>query len=138
MINKNIENSETNSASDTVKLTVLAVEDDKASRDYLGIVLKKTYNLIFANTADEALQLLSENKVDLILMDISIRGSMNGLELTSKIRTELKYKDLPIIALTAHAFEKDRLSSLEAGCNLHLTKPLFRNSLLAAIEQFIR
>lgn len=138
MINKNIENSETNSASDTVKLTVLAVEDDKASRDYLSIVLKKTYNLIFANTADEALQLLSENKVDLILMDISIRGSMNGLELTAKIRTELNYKDLPIIALTAHAFEKDRLSSLEAGCNLHLTKPLFRNSLLAAIEQFIR
>ncbi len=116
---------------------ILAVEDDKASRDYLGIVLKKKYNLIFANSADEALQLLLENEVNLILMDISIRGSMNGLELTRKIRTELKNTDLPIIALTAHAFEKDKLSSLDAGCNLHLTKPLFRNDLLNAIEKFV-
>jgi CheY-like chemotaxis protein len=136
-MNTNINEAEKNVPSDVVLPTILAVEDDKASRDYLGIVLKKKYNLIFAHSADEALQLLSETNVNLILMDISIRGSMNGLELTKKIRTELNFPNLPIIALTAHAFEKDRLTSLEAGCNLHLTKPLFRNDLLVAIEKFL-
>ncbi len=119
------------------KPVILAVEDDKASRDYLGFVLKKQYDVIFANSADEALLLLSENEINMILMDISIKGSMNGLELTKMIRIDLNKKDLPIIALTAHAFEKDKLSSLEAGCNMHLTKPLLRNVLLNAIQNFI-
>lgn len=137
IMNQNIKEIEKNIQSDVKLPTILVVEDDKASRDYLGIVLKKKYNLIFAHSADETIQLLSETNVNLILMDISIRGSMNGLELTKKIRTELNFPNLPIIALTAHAFEKDRLTSLEAGCNLHLTKPLFRNDLLLAIEKFL-
>jgi PAS domain S-box-containing protein len=128
---------ENNSSSFDKKLVILAVEDDKASRDYLGFVLKKQYDVIFANSADEALVLLSEKEINIILMDISIKGSMNGLELTKMIRNELNKKDLPIIALTAHAFEKDKLSSLEAGCNMHLTKPLLRNVLLNAIQNFI-
>lgn len=137
-IMETVENEVNNSCIENGEIPViLAVEDDKASRDYLGFVLKKKYNVVFANSADEALLLLSENKVNLILMDISIKGSMNGLELTQKIRNEFNIKELPIIALTAHAFEKDKLSSLDAGCNLHLTKPLLRRELLEAIEKYL-
>jgi len=137
IMNTNENYSESEEILNEEKQIILAVEDDKASRDYLGFVLKKRYEVIFANSADEALVQLAAKDVKLILMDISIKGSMNGLELTQKIRKEHINKDIPIIALTAHAFEKDRLTSLEAGCNLHLTKPLLRNDLLSSIARFL-
>jgi len=119
------------------KKVILAVEDDKASQDYLRYVLKKDYNVIFASNADIAWEILTESEISLILMDISIKGNMNGIELTKKIRNSNQYSDIPIIAITAHAFEYDRINSLIAGCNSYLSKPILRGDLVNTIEQLI-
>jgi PAS domain S-box-containing protein len=119
------------------KKTILAVEDDKASQDYLNYVLKKEYNVLFAPNADIALEILSNSDISLILMDISIKGNMNGIELTKKIKSEEQFNKIPIIAMTAHAFENDRINSIEAGCSLYLSKPIMRKDLINAVEQLI-
>lgn len=119
------------------KKTILAVEDDKASQDYLNYVLKKEYNVLFAPNADVAWEILSNSDISLILMDISIKGNMNGIELTRKIKGEEQFNKIPIIAMTAHAFENDRINSIEAGCSLYLSKPIMRKDLINAVEQLI-
>ncbi len=131
---------ETNKINDIQHLklyTILAVEDDHISVEYLKFALKKKYNLLFASSAEEALNLLLNNNINIILMDISIKGSMNGLELTEKIRNELNIKNLPILAVSAHAFEEDHFNSEKAGCNKHLTKPVLKKDLIDSIESFL-
>ena len=71
-----------------------------------------------------------KNKIDLILMDISIWGKKNGLELTKELKDSKEFSHIPIIAVTAHAYEDDRLNALEAGCDNYLAKPFSKESLL--------
>lgn len=80
---------------------------------------------------------LENNKVDLILMDISLQGSKNGLEITKELKASKEYKHIPIIAATAHALERDQIAALEAGCDDYVAKPFSRDLLLEKIENFI-
>lgn len=70
-------------------------------------------------------------------MDISLPGDENGLELTRRIRESESLRDLPIIAVTAHAFPRDRENSLAAGCNEYISKPFERRFLLATVERYL-
>lgn len=63
-------------------------------------------------------------------MDISIKGSMNGLELTKYIKTTKEFSHIPTIAITAHAFLKDKQKAIEAGCDDYLSKPFSKKDLL--------
>ena len=63
-------------------------------------------------------------------MDISIRGNNNGLELTKELKASKEFSNIPVIAITAHAFEKDKQNALEAGCDNYLAKPFSKVSLL--------
>jgi CheY-like chemotaxis protein len=69
-------------------------------------------------------------------MDISIKGNKNGLELTKELKASLEYSKIPVIAITAHAFESDRNNALEAGCDDYLAKPFSKNLLLETIGKF--
>ena len=95
-------------------------------------------NPFCVDNAAEALKVLENEKVDLILMDISLRGEMNGLELTKLLRKNDKYKDLPIIAVTAHAFPTDRQVTIDAGCNDYLAKPFSSQELIDKINTALR
>ncbi|MCK9426843.1 MAG: response regulator, partial [Ignavibacteriaceae bacterium] len=75
--------------------------------------------------------------IDLILMDISIQGGKNGLELTTELKASKEYQHIPIIAVTAHAFHKDRQNALEAGCDDYLSKPFTKEALLEMMAKLI-
>ena len=79
----------------------------------------------------ECLDILKEKDYDLILMDIQM-PLMNGYDTTIAIRklTDQQKAQIPIIALTANAFDADRISALDAGCNEFLAKPLKKSQLL--------
>lgn len=77
------------------------------------------------------------SSVNIILMDISIRGSKNGLELTEELKALKEYQLIPVIAVTAHAFDQDRKNASEAGCDAFLPKPFTKESLLQIIGKFI-
>jgi PAS domain S-box-containing protein len=118
-------------------VVVLVVEDDKINQLTIKKFLEKYYTTIITDSSDEVLDILKNNKVDLILMDISIWGEMNGLELTKLLKTSDEFSQIPVIAVTAHAFEDDKQNALEAGCDSFLAKPFSKKSLLQMISDFV-
>ncbi|MDT8324467.1 MAG: tetratricopeptide repeat protein, partial [Bacteroidota bacterium] len=115
---------------------VLVVEDDHETQKFLQLILNTHCTLSFADTAVEAWDILERGGVDIVLMDISLRGDEDGLQLTRRIRENPAHADLPIVAVTAHAFADDRRRSLEAGCNEYLPKPFRMKQLRELIARF--
>lgn len=101
--------------------TILIAEDIDSNYLLLQSVLKKQYNLIRAYNGIEAIKLFKDHRPDMILMDIKM-PEMNGLEATREIRKTDKL--IPIIALTAFAFDSDIQKAMVAGCDDFLTKPI--------------
>ena len=83
----------------------------------MSALLRKRFNLVHAANGQEAIEILHKRHIDLLLMDMKM-PVMDGLTATAEIR---KFNaELPIIALTAHVFENDRLTAMDAGCNEYL------------------
>jgi PAS domain S-box-containing protein len=116
------------------KPLIYAVEDDEDSQVYIKTILSAKYNLELASTDQELLSLLNSRLPRVILMDISLRGSRDGLEITKELKSDVRYKDIPVIAVTAHAFQTDRLNALEAGCSGFLSKPYSPGDLFRLIN----
>ena len=114
--------------------TILVAEDHPVNRAFLRRILERWgAEVILAEDGREALVTLENHPVDLVLMDISMPG-MDGLEATERIRRHPRLSGLPVLALTAHAFEEDRQRCLTAGCDDVVTKPVAPEKLLAAIR----
>jgi len=116
---------------------VLFVEDDEETQEYMASLLSREYNLRIAATAGSAWEILEDTRIDLVLMDLSLQGDEDGISLTRRIRKDERFGKLPIIAVTAHAFPKDRIQSLEAGCNAYFSKPFQIEELKRSMESFL-
>ena len=112
---------------------ILIAEDDESNYLLLFALLKRDYQIIHAHDGIEAIQLFKNFPPDAILMDIKM-PRMDGLEATHIIRSYSK--EVPIIALTAYAFETDKELALEMGCNDFVTKPVSKEALEKALEKF--
>ena len=97
-------------------------------------ILKRSYQILRAKNGQEAVDLVDKGGIDMVLMDVKM-PVMDGLEATAKIRE--KYPDLPVVALTANAFESDRDQAMKAGCNDFLSKPVSSAKCLSVIENLI-
>jgi two-component system cell cycle response regulator DivK len=87
---------------------ILLVEDNEMNRDMLSRRLtRKDFDVVMAMDGDECMQVLSEQRPDLILMDINLPGR-DGYELTREIKANPSTHSIPVIALTAHAMSGDR------------------------------
>lgn len=114
---------------------VLIVEDNPVNRDVLGRRLERRgYNIRFAEDGPSGISAAKSLKPDVILMDIGL-GLMDGWEATRQIKADPTTTDIPIIALTASAFESDREKSYAAGCCDFDTKPVDLPRLLGKIEK---
>lgn len=122
----------------TNKYTILAVEDDATSQSLLRFYLQNSYKLHFADSVDSAREILDRQPVDLILLDLSLAGDEDGLDLVRSLRPQERWKNLPILAVTAHAFTSDRDNCLEAGCTDFLSKPVGRHRLLEKIATYLK
>ena len=116
---------------------ILIVEDDETNQLLFKSYIKKYYEVIIASDANEALEILKNRKVDLILMDISLKQGMSGLELTKFIRSGTNYPAIPILVVTGHAFPADRRKAFEAGCNDFLVKPFKAEKLLEKMKNLL-
>ncbi|WP_286137408.1 response regulator [Gabonibacter massiliensis] len=103
------------------KKVILIAEDNDSNFLFLSTILKKEYELVWAKNGKEAIALYKEKAPQVIFMDIKM-PEMDGLEATYEIRKI--DKRIPIIALTAYAFDEDRIRAAEAGCDEFLTKPV--------------
>ncbi len=117
--------------------TILIVEDNRDNMDLIEEILEdEGYAMLQAYVAEDGITLLSENTVDLILMDVSL-PQMSGLEAAKLIKANGKTRQIPLIILTAHARAEDREKAFAAGCDAFLTKPIDEDDLLATIEKYI-
>ena len=108
------------------KLKILVAEDNDSNYSLVRHILKN-YDLTRAANGVEAVEEVRSRNFDLVLMDLKM-PVMGGLEATRKIR-EFN-AEVPIVALTANAFDSDRVSAMDAGCNAFLAKPVKRKQLL--------
>jgi PAS domain S-box-containing protein len=120
------------------KEVVLLVEDDLMNQVTIRRFIENRYNVIITDSSDEAREIVKKEKIDIILMDISIRGSKNGLELTKELKESKEFSHIPIIVVTAYAFVSDRKNSLDANCDSYLAKPFTKESLLNMIARYAR
>ena len=121
------------SDSENKKPHLLVVEDDYENQKFLEIFLKRKFELRICDSAETFYKLIEENDFDVILMDISLRGKKDGLQLTKELRSMDKYKKVPVVALSAHAFQKDKENAYQAGVDIFLTKPVQNEVLLETL-----
>lgn len=113
------------------------VEDNPDNRLLLRAILEDQYDIIEFEAGREALEGFRDAKPDLVLLDISL-PEMDGPEVLEHMRADEQLKDLPVIALTAHAMAGDRDKFLTMGFNEYVTKPIVDESVLfSAIEKFL-
>ena len=116
---------------------ILYVEDNPDNVYMLTRRLKKKgFELIIAGDGQEGIDKAIEESPDLILMDLSL-PTMDGWTATAEIKKIEEVKDIPIIALSAHAMPEHRDRAIKAGCSDYDTKPVDIKRLLSKIEQYI-
>jgi CheY-like chemotaxis protein len=113
---------------------ILVAEDNDSNYMLMSYILKKDYEFFRAKNGQEAVEKALAEKPDLVLMDIKM-PVMDGLEATRVIKAQVP--DLPIIALTANAFDSDRVAAREAGCNDFLSKPVNASLCLQTIKKHL-
>jgi two-component system, cell cycle response regulator DivK len=116
---------------------ILVVEDQPDNRRILRDLLGNAgYELIEAETGEEALLAVEVQRPDLILMDIQL-PVMDGYEATRRIRSNPELKSIPIIAVTSYALAGDEAKALAAGCTAYITKPFSPRALLAKVQEHL-
>lgn len=116
---------------------ILVVEDNPMNRDVIGRRLERRgFEVRFAEDGPSGIEAAQAVMPDLILMDIGL-GEMDGCEATRQIKARRETSHIPIIALTASAFESDRINALAAGCSDFDTKPVDLVRLLGKMDALL-
>lgn len=118
------------------KPKLLIVEDDISSQQYYSIILGDLYNLTIVATVENARHALRETEFSLAIIDISLPGDEDGIDLIKFLVSEYAQK-LPAIAITAHAFPQNREDALAAGAVDFFTKPILSGILLDAVQKHL-
>ena len=118
-------------------LSVLLVEDNEMNRDMLSRRLKKAgFDVDVATDGQAGVEAAANGRPDLIVMDLSL-PIMDGWEATRVLKADPGTREIPVIALTAHAMTGDRDKALEAGCDDYDTKPVRFARLVEKIERML-
>ncbi len=117
--------------------TILLVDDEPINLHVLHEYLHETHNLLSAQDGFQALDILESETPDLVILDLMM-PRMSGYELCSKIRETHSPTDMPIIILTAKNQVEDLVAGLRAGANDYLTKPFFKEELLARVDKQVQ
>lgn len=113
--------------------TILVAEDIQSNFSLVSSLLKNRCKLLHAPNGQKAVEIVQSESVDLVLMDMKM-PIMDGRTATAEIR---KFNTrIPIVALTAHAFEADRVAALEVGCDDYLVKPINGAKLMQALKEY--
>ena len=118
--------------------TILVVDDEENILELIRYNLEKSgYRVLVAGNGSDAMSVLEENSVDLMVLDLML-PDMDGVEICKKVRNSEKYDQLPIIMLTAKSEEIDRILGLELGADDYMTKPFSVKELAARVKTVMR
>jgi len=117
--------------------SILLVEDNEINQQVASEILEQAgFFVDIANHGQEALDQLDGQSYDCVLMDVQM-PVMDGFTATKKIREQERFRDLPVLAMTANATIEDQERSLQAGMNEHIAKPINPHILFAALLKWI-
>ena len=126
-----------NKSNPEMKPRILIVEDELESQKYFELILKKKFDVDFCDTKKTMYSFLSKQDYDVIVMDISLKDGVNGVDLIKELKRNTSEINMPIICPSAHAFNEDRSKAEEAGADIYLTKPVKSQILITAINELI-
>jgi CheY-like chemotaxis protein len=116
---------------------ILIVEDNAMNMELAVDLLQAAgYVVLSATEAEQGIEVARATKPDLILMDISLPG-MDGLVATQRLKSDPTTREIPVVALTAHAMKGDEEKALAAGCAGYLTKPIDTRTFGQAIGRYL-
>ena len=122
----------------TMAETILVVEDEPAIRELIGFACESSgYAVLRAGSVKEASDLLSQNRVHLILLDWML-PDLSGLQWLDKIKRDERYAAVPVIMLTARGTESDKVAGLDAGADDYVVKPFSPRELIARMRAVLR
>lgn len=116
--------------------TILSVDDSPVVQTMIKRIIGNDYNLLLASNAMDALNVLNREDIDLLLLDVTM-PDIDGLELCRTIRNINKFRDLPVIMLTAKDGMFNKIKGQMAGSTHYLTKPIDRQKLKAVLDKYI-
>lgn len=117
---------------------ILMVDDQEHNLELYSYIFKlKNSNIVLASGGQEALDILAQQKIDLIILDIMMPG-MNGYKVLEKIKTDDKTKDIPVIVASAFNEKSHKEKALEKGAELYLGKPIDIDLLVEKSEEVLK
>lgn len=118
--------------------TILYVEDNPENRMLIRRVLEADgFRVLLASSATEALQILQQERPDVMLVDVSM-PDVDGYTLTTRVKSMPEFKQMPIVALTANVMRGEQERARQAGCDGYIPKPVDIDTLSAQIEHLLR
>ncbi|RYU95254.1 ATP-binding protein [Emticicia agri] len=117
--------------------TILIVDDNVDMRHHIESIISTKYNTLTAGNGKEALQLIEQNTLDLILSDVMM-PVMDGIELLKAVKNDCKIAHIPVILITARAGEESRIEGYETGADDYMTKPFSANELLSRVKSQLK
>lgn len=117
--------------------TIMVVEDVTSMRGLLSITLKtEGYNVIEACNGEDALNKLGEQKVHMVISDVNM-PSMNGLEFLKAMKSNPRYKIIPVVMLTTHGDQASKKKGQMAGAKAWIVKPFKPESIVKVVKKII-
>lgn len=117
---------------------VLIVEDNELNMKlFHDLITIKNHDTILSSDGMNIIEIATDEKPDLILMDIQLNG-VSGLDLIKSLRKNEQTSSIPIIAISAFAMKKDEKIISASGCDLYISKPVSISDFFNAVEKFIK
>jgi len=120
-----------------MKQKILVIEDNEQNIYLTTFILEKNgHEVAQAQDGREGIELASNVKPDLILLDIQL-PVMDGYEVARRLKKETETRDIPIVAVTSYAMVGDRERILAAGCEGYIEKPINPETFMSEVEQYL-
>ena len=115
---------------------VLVIEDNHGNLSLMRLLLERAeYDVLVASSGSSGLEIASKEQPEIILLDLAM-PEMDGWEVARKLKANIRTKDIPIIAVSAHSLPKDRERAYQAGCDAMIEKPFSIPRLIGEIEKY--
>ena len=119
------------------KPRLLITEDDIENQKLLQLVLRNMFEIDLCDSEQCFYYQLSKKEYDAVLMDVTLKGEKNGVDIIKDMRKKSQFKDIPVICLSANVFGEDRMKAREAGIDVYLTKPVDNSLLISTLNKLI-